>query len=200
MTKKISNRRKADEGPDFYPTPDWGTEALLKYEDFYETILEPCCGDGAMSEVLKRHGHIVKSSDIHDRGYGEVKDFFSITEKQDNIITNPPYGIANDIVEHALSITKYKVAMLVRIAFLEGLKRYERFYSSNPPARIWVFSERLSMYPKNHKDSGGDGGTTCYAWFVWDRDEEAAMFGTKIGWIAPGLKPKKPRKTKRIIV
>ena len=184
----ITNRRLVrTEGPDFYPTPEWGTEALLQQVQFEGNILEPCCGDGAMSEVLKRHGYDVVSSDKYDRGYGEVQDFFTVTGNYDNIVTNPPFNIAEDILEHALKITSQKVCLLLRTAFLESRRRYEKFYKNNPPAMILIFSERLSIYPKGYPVKGG--GTTSYAWFVWDLwGSYAALPETIIRWIPPGLK------------
>ena len=38
---------------DFYPTPPYATQELLKREVFCGSIYEPACGDGAISEVLK---------------------------------------------------------------------------------------------------------------------------------------------------
>ena len=49
---------------------------LLGLETFDKNILEPCCGEGHISNVLKDAGHIVTSSDLIDRGYGEVKSIF----------------------------------------------------------------------------------------------------------------------------
>ena len=41
-------------------------------------ILEPCCGIGSISKILKENGYSVYSSDLIDRGYGEETgiDFF----------------------------------------------------------------------------------------------------------------------------
>lgn len=75
---------------DFVKTPKLITEALLKYEKFDGDILEPCCGDGAISEILKKQ-YKVHSSDKIDYGYGEQKDLFDIFDEYDNIITNPPF-------------------------------------------------------------------------------------------------------------
>lgn len=187
----ITNKRKVTtDGPDYYPTPEWGTKALLKYETFTGNILEPCCGDGAMAEVLKETNCEIFASDIYDRGYGDVCDFFNIKEKYDNIITNPPYNIAENIIEHALAIANVKVCMLVRTAFLESISRYKRFYSKNPPNRVYVFSERLSMYPAGNTITGG--GTTSYSWFVWDFTSKNNT--TELKWIAPGLKPRIKKK------
>lgn len=179
------NRRIAEQdGAEFYETPDWGTLALLRYESFEGDILEPCCGAGAMARVLRTAGEVVIASDLYDRGYGAIKDVFEYTSA-DNFVTNPPFNIASDILDHALKITRRKVCLLLRTAFLESKRRHARFYESRPPSRVYVFSERLSMYPAGYESKSG--GTTSYSWFVWDRDCRNAQ--TQLHWIAPGLKP-----------
>lgn len=189
-----TNRRIVKtEGPDFYPTPEWGTLALMHNENFKGGIWEPCCGDGAMAEVLKTKYEVI-SSDKFDRGYGHyrARDFLECKDLlSDNIVTNPPFNIAGDMIEHAYNLIKdgSKAAFLLRTAFLESQDRYNRIYSKFPPNRVYVFSERLSMYPAGHKGVLG-GGTTSYAWFVW---EKGAPKKTEIRWIAPGLKPKKTK-------
>ena len=60
--------------------------------------------------------------------------------------------------------------------------RTERAKRSNP-ARVWVFSERITFYPKGAKIRGT--GTTAYAWFVWDKD---ASGSTELKWFRPGYK------------
>ena len=182
----VSNRRLIDSsGPDFYPTPDWGTRALLRHVQFEGPILEPCCGDGSMSEILEETGQLVTSSDIVDRGYGRVCNFFDILEPQTNIVTNPPFNIAEQVLAHAMFLASHKVCLLLRTAFLESRRRYISFYKELPPTKVLVFTERLSMYPKGHDVNGG--GTTSYSWFVWDMQERSGK--TVIEWIAPGLKP-----------
>ena len=75
-------RRYADlEGPDYYPTPNWATFALIENEKFEGQIWECACGDGAMSEVLKKTGNPVVSSDLYDRGYGETGHDFLTTSR-----------------------------------------------------------------------------------------------------------------------
>ena len=70
---KPTIKRLADlEGPDFYPTPAWATHALIESEGFEGEIWEPACGDGAMSSVLAETGNPVVSSDLYDRGFGEI--------------------------------------------------------------------------------------------------------------------------------
>lgn len=183
----FTRRLITKEGPDFYPTPRWGTEALLKHINFNGVILEPCCGDGAMAEVLKEKTNCeVISSDLYDRGYGEKRDFLSYKNSIDNIVTNPPFNIAEDLLLHAFKLYEKKICFLLRAAFLESSRRYNNIFSINPPAKVLIFSERLSLYPKGTEVNGG--GTTSYAWFVWDREDSSKE--TKIEWIKPGSKEK----------
>lgn len=187
-----TNRRLVDfDGADFYPTPTYGTLALLNQEEFSGSVLEPCCGDGAISKVFAERNFRVSSFDKFDRGYGEVRDAFMITEGYDNVITNPPFAIAEDLIHHFSDKFRKKMCMLLRTAFLESAGRYERLFSRFPPSRVHVFSERLSMYPAGQQGVRG-GGTTSYSWFVWDTATQK-VDGPRIRWIPPGLKPKSRR-------
>jgi hypothetical protein len=138
-----------------------------------------------MSEVLKEAGHEVVSSDLFDRGYGETKDFFDIKTRYPTIVTNPPFSIAEQVLKHALFLADKKVAILLRLAFLESVRRYKEIYENCPPTKVLIFTERLSMYPKGYEVKGG--GTTAYGWFIWDIDEYVKD-QTILEWIEPGLK------------
>ena len=87
---KPTLKRFADlDGPDFYPTPDWATHALIDNERFEGRIWEPACGDGTMVRVLRDSGRPVDASDLFDRGYGEVGvDFLKSARSVENIVTN----------------------------------------------------------------------------------------------------------------
>src|SRR5829696_8575713 len=97
---KPTLKRTADlDGPDFFPTPSWATHALIAYEPFAGEIWEPACGNGAMSRVLERTGNCVISSDLYDRGFGEIgHDFLTTDRVCENIVTNPPYNSAEGFV------------------------------------------------------------------------------------------------------
>jgi len=182
---KPTTKRFADlDGPDFYPTPRWATFALIDNEPFRGEIWECACGDGAMSVVLEETGNSVISSDLYDRGYGEIgHDFLGTVRKYPNIITNPPFHSAEGFVASALNNATHKFALLLRLAFLESAHRARTIFHVHPPSRVWVFSERITFYPKNAVRAGS--GTTAYAWFVWDKDH----FGpTQLAWFKPGYK------------
>ena len=128
---------------DYYATPQESTFKLLEVEDFKGNILEPCCGEGHISEVLKQEGYKVFSNDLIDRGYGEsFKDFLNDNfETYDNIITNPPFKYAKEFIEKSLEITTGKVAMFCKIQLLEGVSRKEMF-ESTPLKTVYVFTKR----------------------------------------------------------
>lgn len=186
-----TSRRIVDsDGEDFYPTPTWATEALLANESFTGFTWEPACGNGAISEILKKHELKVFSSDLFDRGYGDVREVDFLTQtagcNASNIITNPPYNLAEEFVHHGLKMVDSKLALLLRLSFLESATRFNSIFSIKPPTRVWVFSERITFYPNGIQTAGT--GTLAYGWFVWDKTSTKNK--TELKWIAPGFKPK----------
>jgi hypothetical protein len=183
---KPTLKRFADlEGPDFFPTPEWATYALIDNEPFEGSIWEPACGDGAMVRVLETTGNQVDASDLYDRGYGQPGiDFLKASRLVDNIITNPPYNAAEGFVQAGIAQSRRKMALLLRLAFLEGGNRQRTIFATTPPARVWVFSERITFYPAGAIRRGS--GTTAYAWFVWDK--QATGTTTELKWLPLGYK------------
>jgi len=182
---KPTNKRSADlNGPDFFPTPGWATYALLDNEKFEGDIWECACGNGAMSKILEKNGNRVYSSDLYNRGFGDTGiDFTEATTHWDNIVTNPPYNSAEAFVSTGVNLAKKKFALLLRLAFLEGVNRANTIFSYTPPSRVWIFSERITFYAAGAVVKGS--GTTAYAWFVWDKD---APNRSEIKWFKPGYK------------
>ncbi len=172
------NERGDRQKDDYYATPPEATDALLSVETFKGDIFEPCCGEGHISKRLIEHGYNVESSDLVDRGYGTPKrDFLFEYGKRDNIVTNPPYaGMSLLMARHAQSVARYKTAFLLKITFLEGVARSE-FFKQHPPARVWVFSRRLSLLKDGQSYKGG---MMCLAWFVWDTGSTKPP---QIGWL-----------------
>ena len=143
-TLGASNHTDAErQREDYYATEPKATEWLCKLERFEGRILEPSCGEGHMSRVLEAAGYEVVSRDLVDRGYGEVADFLAIDnlEWDGNIVTNPPYKYAQQFVEKALSIIPKgkKVAMFLKLTFLEGKARRALFRSTPPHSCLGEF-------------------------------------------------------------
>jgi len=95
----IAGRKRFDLS-DFYETPSWATQELLRFEKFEGGILEPACGLGAISRELEAKGYEVRSQDLEDRGYGTGNiDFLKQGDSADNIVTNPPFSKALEFVQ-----------------------------------------------------------------------------------------------------
>lgn len=162
---------------DYYATEPKAVELLMKEENFHPYVWECACGEGHISEVLKAHGYKVKSSDLYDRGYEgtETIDFLKVTKediKNDvprDIITNPPYKYAKEFVENALDISMdgAKVAMFLKLTFLEGKAR-KKLFEVAPPKRIYVFSSRVKC-AKNGEFENLGSSAVAYAWYVWEK-------------------------------
>lgn len=169
---KSGNNRKDDaEQHDYYATDPKAVEILLENEKFHPYIWEPACGEGHISKVLKEHGYKVRSSDIIDRGYEgtEILDFLKTKSSRDDydIVTKPPYRYAKEFVEKAIEILPMdgaKVAMFLKLTFLEGQARRELF-KQYPPKTVYVFSGRVEC-AKNGEFTGGSA--VAYAWFIWE--------------------------------
>jgi len=158
---------------DYYATEPRAMEVLLEEEQFSRLIWECACGEGHLSKVLEQHGHIVVSTDLVYRGFGSTTplDFLNVTIKGFNgdIITNPPYKRALEFVEQALHIVQpgRKVAMFLRLQFLEG-KRRKEFFLQNPPRTVYVSSSRLNCV-RNGEFDKYPSNSVAYAWFVWEK-------------------------------
>ncbi len=163
------NRNKDD----FYPTPAPATWALLRAEQFGPDIWEPACGDGAISKVLHAAGHHVISTDLNHHGFGQPRiDFLMERELlAPHIITNPPFKNAEAFLHRALDLGAQKIALLLRLAWLEGAER-KRMFESTPIARVHVASRRISMARGGTDEGKGGGSMIAFAWFVWDRSHE----------------------------
>jgi hypothetical protein len=150
---------------DFYPTPDYATEELLKRERFEGSIWECACGDGAIAKFFPT----CKATDLRtDLGYGQRGvDFLKTTDSVDNIITNPPYSLGQEFVEHALECANKKVVMLLKLVFLESVGR-KPLFDRNMLKTVYVFRRRLKIY----KDGiiGKNSGLIAYAWYIWDKE------------------------------
>lgn len=148
---------------DFVRTPKELTRALLKLEKFEGDILEPCCGDGAISRVLINAGHNVISTDKFSYGFGKRKDLFEISNRYDNIITNPPFNQKearfSSVKKHLLSITKRKLALLW---FVKNAGNEIESPTSKHLKAIYVFNKRVDF--KEIKFGW------LFAWYIWDKN------------------------------
>lgn len=157
---------------DYYATEPKALELLLEKETFDPYVWECACGEGHLAKVLNEHGYIVKATDLIARGYGEGGvDFLQTNEIHNgDIITNPPYKYAQEFVEHALEIIPdgNKVAMFLKLQFLEGKSR-RKMFEKFPPSRIYVSSGRLCCAMNGDFEKYSKSNAVTYAWFIWEK-------------------------------
>jgi len=172
---------------DWYVEPRWATDALLAKESFACETLDPACGQGNIVRSLRAHGVDAWGQDVVARYdqceadgrdkpmFGAPADFLTDVPADAlgnvaNIVSNPPYGQATRFIENGLARARCKVAVLLRLAFLESEKRAVLF-ERTPLARVYVFANRLSMPPGELLQRGeieAKGGSVAFAWFVWE--------------------------------
>lgn len=173
-TLAASNHSDAErQCEDYYATEPKAIELLLEVETFSPVIWECACGGGHMAKVLEKNGYNVIGTDLVYRGYGDKEslDFLEETleDFEGDIITNPPYKYALEFVKKALNSVQdgHKVAMFLKLQFLEGKER-KQFFLENPPKIVYVSSSRLKCAINgDFKDI--KSSAVSYAWFVWEK-------------------------------
>jgi len=155
---------------DLYETPEWVTDCVIDYIDVNRRVWEPACGSGKMVRALGKHGIDAYATDI-DTG----DDFLKSTRMPDDaiaIITNPPYDLAREFIEHALVRTKVVrgvVAMLLRTDY-DHAKTRQHLFGECP--QFWhkvVLTKRIKWF----EDSKGSPSFN-HAWFIWDWKHQGA--------------------------
>ncbi|MBF0169074.1 MAG: hypothetical protein HQL45_15740 [Alphaproteobacteria bacterium] len=169
---------------EMFETPEWAPEAVLDAEVLTPLVIDPCCGRGVLAEAAKRRGHNVAAFDLHDWGYGltgidflkwrPTVDFMKWPDVDFTVLMNAPFSLADEFVRHALELGARKVVAFQRFAWWESNERTD-FWRDCRPARIHVCRSRASCWrldipPEKRK---GRGGSTAYAWFVWERGHAA---------------------------
>lgn len=177
-----TTRQRVDN--DFYATPSNAVTAILNEIKLNGSILEPAAGQGHISKLLREYypySEIV-STDLVQREekfgipiQGNV-DFLKheFGRKFDNIITNPPFNLAQQFIEKALKLANDKVIMFSKIQLLEGSKRRTMF-DNTPLKYVYVFTKRVNPLRNGEElDEKGKpwASTMCFAWFVWEHGYE----------------------------
>jgi hypothetical protein len=154
-------------------------DAFLEAELLVGNVWDPACGAGNIPERCRARGLDVFASDLRDRGYGDTGvDFLRSSRTVDNIVTNPPFRLAEPFVRHALTMARRKVAIVTRVAFIVGRARC-KLLTNTPVSRIWVIPSRVAK-PPSGKAVEAKNGSVAYCWIVWDHDWRAEPL---LGWL-----------------
>jgi hypothetical protein len=174
----MADRQSGIDDLDYFPTPPWAARAggeLIAALDPVgaRTCWEPAAGGGHMVHGLRDYFEQVTASDIADHGGDPMWRVDFLDERFDQtdapvvdwIVTNPPFVTAAAFVRAAWPRARVGVAMLCRLAFLEGAGRAKLLWQDCPLAVCAPFSERVPMV-KGRWDPGASSAT-AYAWFIW---------------------------------
>ena len=167
----------------YYATPPYVVKLLLEKECFAKRVWECAAGGEHLAHALREEGHEVWCTDVVNRtGFVDVLDFLTSDVAWDgDIITNPPYKHAEAFVRRAMERVQHgaKVAMLLKLTFLEGRER-RALFRDYPPKSVYVSSRRI-MCAKNGDFASmtGRSSAMAYAWFVWEQGYKGE---TVVGW------------------
>jgi hypothetical protein len=162
MSQRDSGYQRKDR--DEYTTPTWVTAALAPHlPPKLSRVWEPAAGAGKMAEALSSLGFEVRASDI----CGGVDFLTSPHCDCEAIVTNPPYGLAQQFIEHALDLTKPGrgvVAMLLRTDYDHAKTRAHLFGGCAAFCKKLVLTRRIVWF-----DGPNKRGSPSYnhAWFLW---------------------------------
>jgi hypothetical protein len=175
-TTAVATPRKRDshiwdrETNDHYVEPAWCSKRLFDVEEFCGLVNDPCCGFGTIPKAALAAGLEATAADIVDRGYTlhrPIEDFLTSDWTRSNIVTNPPFKIADRFALHALKLTLGKVAIIFPTRRLNAAHWIRR----TPLRRIWLLTPRPSMPPGHVVAAGGKpgGGKVDFCWAVFER-------------------------------
>jgi hypothetical protein len=179
------NERRAD---DFYATPAWCTNTIARYlqrGNDLVSVLDPCCGDGAILDVLEiawntreRLGIEIDAQRAFHSGRRHNVLHADALEKTwpeaDLLVTNPPYSLAMEFIAKAIDwigSTGREAAFLTRLNFLGSQKRAT--FHRRHPCDIHVLPKRPSF-------TNGGTDATEYCWMVWGPNRGNRWFMLKV--------------------
>jgi hypothetical protein len=167
-------RRKLDA----YYTPSHAVHTLKEYWHGWQEcdhLIEPCVGDGAIVREFPEKPWITNDidpnvkADFHGDARESIECYFKEMYGKKAIITNPPFKDAFEIYIRWVRLCAFhgqsnlKLAMLLRLSFLEPTKKRAPVLSTLPP-RMVIVLPRISFTGDGKTDS-----VTC-AWMIWDNN------------------------------
>lgn len=183
-TGRTANLRLPD---DEYYTPAWAVHRLLECQQFvvprHGFWLEPTAGEGAIIQAVRQKAPrgpawtaielrkecepALRLLKLNRVIIGDFRGTCASTKGAPHsvAISNPPFSIAQEVVEHCMKLAHHTV-MLLRINFLGSAER-EGFFKRVGVPDVYVLPNRPSFWVNKNEKVAVDA--TEYAWFHWPR-------------------------------
>jgi hypothetical protein len=165
--------------------------AIRQYAQFThytESILDPGAGDGRWGQIA---GGMLGSKVVVgvELEYQEMPlgftDWYSGQDyiawqtdyRFDLIAGNPPYFLAEEFIRKSWDLLAPggQMMFLLRLAFQEGVARYNGLWSEIYPYEVAVCSRRPSFY-------GGGSNGTAFGLFMWKKNQSGSPVGNPRFW------------------
>lgn len=158
---------------DLYPSPDGVIAPLLNIVGLPRGVVWECAaGMGALTKQLRSAGCSVVETDILSGV--DFLEQSTMPAGISTILTNPPYKLSGEFVQHALDLRCDQVVMLLPFKWMGGAGPR---WKLTQHISICILMGRLKMLPLGAIDKG-HGGTVDFAWFVFrqQRSSRITMF------------------------
>lgn len=135
-------------------TPLHVAKQVIDTFGLYGKVLDPFMGGGAFYDQLPNY--VQKDWCEIDKG----RDFFDYTNKVDWIISNPPYSILDEVLEHSFEIADNVVYLVPLSKIFTSLKRIRGILKYGNIREIHILSASKCGFPF--------GFPACAIWFQKD--------------------------------
>ena len=171
MGKAYANKKTIGKRPkgDFYETPKslvWVASEIIHSEFSAESpILEPCCGNGAISNELKKMEYKVVENDLHSH-IGTNYDYLDSSFPEEYVITNPPFSLWDEFVLKAKTHCQ-KIMFIGRLNYFGTNSRLKNGMWDNLKS-VHCFNRYVDYRTEGRIDGLFNVGAMATAWFLWD--------------------------------
>src|SRR3989304_4584911 len=124
-------------GNDVVLTPEWVAKNIVEPFAPSGRCLDPCKGDGAFFK------HLPAGSDFCE--LKDDKDFFNWTEPVDWIVSNPPYSIFNEWIDHSFHVAENVVYLLSAIKPWGSFSLLKKIHQYGGMKEIYVLGTGSSV-------------------------------------------------------
>jgi hypothetical protein len=133
-----------------------------------DNIIECASGEGAIVKILQQNGF--SSIDQCDIKFN--RNYFDNHKKYHQAITNPPFKLAFEFIQHSKEIILNRFALLLPLSYLHGKTRYDRIWTDKeyPLAKVYAFTRYILFGDPLREDGKYGTGMVAFGWYVWDKE------------------------------